>query len=183
MNSRTKFYSDLKEDYLQWLESQLRDEHVDSRKTYLGLTALMLDTPFTWSVPMDDNREADGLALRVEFAHLEHIRQPSMEHLGPCSFLEVLVALSRRLAFVAGGNPAGWAWQLLSNLELHRLPDPFTRSKQHKASEIMLVAMNRTYLPDGTGGFFPLTRPDGDQTRIELWYQMNAFIAELHPEH
>lgn len=132
---------------------------------------------------MDDNRLVDGLDLRVEFARETHIRPRTMDNLGEGSFLEVLIGLSRQLAFIAGGEAPGWAWQLLSNLELHRLSDPLTTPKQRKAEEIMRVAMERTYSPDGTGGFFPLAWPDGDQTQIELWYQMNAFVEELHPEH
>lgn len=181
--SRTSNRQDLREDYLRWLEPQLSDEAGSHGKTYWGLLNFMFDTPFTWIVPMDDNRRVDGLDLRVEFAREVHIRPSIMDRLGPGSFLEVLIGLSRHLAFTAGGEAPGWSWELLTNLELHRLPDPLTRPKQRKAKEIMCIAMERTYSPDGTGGFFPLAWPDGDQTQIELWYQMNAFIEELHPEH
>jgi hypothetical protein len=181
MSRRTN--QELREDYLQWLEPQLRGEYDNNGKSYWGLVNLMFDTPFTWSDPMDENRLVDGLDLRVEFAHETNIRPKTMENLGPGSFLEVLVGLSRRLAFIAGGNSPGWSWQLLQNLELHRMADPLTKPKQRKSEEIMRVAMERTYLPDGTGGFFPLAWPDGDQTRVELWYQMNAFVEELHPGH
>jgi len=174
---------DLREEYLHWLEPQL----TDGNRSYWGILNLMFDTPFFWdpdrSVPMDDNRLQDGLDLRVEFAREVHIRPKTMDSFGDCSFLEVLVGLSRRLAFAAGGQAPGWAWLLFSNLDLHRLSDPLTTPKQRKAEEIMRVAMERTYAPDGTGGFFPLAWPDEDQTKVELWYQMNAFIEELHPEH
>lgn len=175
--------SQLREDYLKWLEPQLRDEHGAPEKTFWGLLNLMFDTPFSWNILMDENRLAEGLELRVEFARKNHIRLPLMEKLGPGSFLEVLIGLSRQLEFHAGGQAPGWAWQLLNNLELHRLSDPLTRPKQRRAEEVMITAMARGYSPDGNGGFFPLAWPDGDQTRIELWNQMHAFIAELHPEH
>lgn len=183
MSRRTK--QELREDYLQWLEHQLRDEYGNPGKTYWGLANLMFNTPFTWiqSISMDENRLADGLNLRVEFARQVGLRPNALRTLGPCSFLEVLIGLSRRLAFAAGGEAPGWAWELMSNLELIRLSDPLTGPKQRKAEEIMRTAMERTYLPDGTGGFFPLAWPDEDQTRIELWYQMHAYIAEQHPEH
>lgn len=182
--SRRNNYPELREDYLRWLESQLRDEQASRGQTYWGLLNFMFDTPFIWSDPMDENRLVDGLGLREEFAReVAHIQSKVMARLGPGSFLEVLIGLSRRLAFNAGGEAPGWSWELLTNLELHRLSDPLTGPKQRKAEKIMQVAMGRTYSPDGTGGFFPLTRPDEDQTQIELWYQMSAFIAELHPEH
>ena len=149
-------------------------------KTYWGLLNFMFDMPFSWSVPMDDNRMADGLEIRREFAHEIHVHPKTMEKLGPCSFLEVLISLSRHLAFIAGGESPGWAWQLLGNLELHGMSDPLTRPKQRKAENIMRIAIERTYLPDGTGGFFPLAWPDTDQTQVELWYQMNYYVEELH---
>lgn len=181
MSRRSK--RELREEYLRWLEEQLTDEFSSSGKTYWGLVNRMFDTPFTYKIAMDHNRVMDGLDLRVEFAHSIRIRPPTMDALGPGSFLEVLVGLSRKLAFTAGGEASGWAWELLTNLELHRLYDPLTYAKQRKAEEIMHTVMDRTYLPDGTGGFFPLGWPDDDQTQIELWYQMHAFVGELHPEH
>lgn len=169
------------EDYLHWLESQLLDED-SARKTYGDLVKAMFAKKFLAIMAMDNNRMVDGLDLRVEFAHHEHIRPDRMSSLGPCSFIEVLVALSRRLAFNAGGQAPGWAWQLLCNTELDRLSDPLTRPKLRRADEIMDTVIYRRYFPDGTGGFFPLNHPDDDQTQIELWYQMHAYISELHPE-
>ena len=174
---------DLTEDYLRWLEPQLRDEYGNPGKTYWDLLNVMFEKEFIWVNPMDENRAVDGLDLRVEFAHEIHIRPTRMRSLGPCSFLEVLIALSRRMAFTAGGLAPGWAWHLLGNLELHRMSDPLSRPKYRKVQEIMEVAIRRTYSPDGVGGFFPLAWPEEDMTQIELWYQMNAYIGELHPEH
>lgn len=173
----------LPEDYLRWLEPQLRDEHGNPDKSYWELLKIMFERPFGFVIPLDENRLVDGLDLRVEFAHEVHIRPSAMEPLGPCTFLEVLIGLSRRLAFVAGGGAPGWAWQLMGNIDLHRMSDPVTRHKERKIQEIMTAVIDRTYLPDGRGGFFPLAWPDDDQTQVELWYQLNAYVGELHPEH
>ncbi len=174
----------LPEDYLRWLEDQLRDEQPED-KTYRDLIQVMFEREFGWvdSIPLDENRLVDGLDLRVEFAYHVHIRPDDMKPLGPCSFLEVLIALSRHLAFVAGGEAPGWAWVLLGNLELQRMSDPLNAPKRRRVEEVMEKVISRTYLPDGTGGFFPLAWSDDDQTRIELWYQLNNYVQELHPEH
>ena len=181
MSQRTS--PNLTEDYLHWLESQLRDEHGNSNKSYWELLNVMFEKEFVFVVPMDDNRIVDGLDLRVEFAHENRLRPNVLRDVRPCSFLEVLIGLSRRLAFAAGGQPPGWAWELLGNLELHRMSDPLTQPKHRKVQEIMDAAIWRTYAPDGTGGFFPLAWPEDDMTKVELWYQMNAYVEELHPEH
>lgn len=180
----------LRDEYLHWLEPQLRDEHGRPDKTYEGLLNVMFDKAFTSPIPMDENRLVDGKDLRVEFAQTVRGSNrvklnvtDALLNMAPISFLEVLIALSRRLAFTAGGEAPGWAWQLLANLELDRMWDPLTRPKHVRIREIMDKAISRTYLPDGTGGFFPLAWPDDDQTRIELWYQLNSYAEELHPEH
>lgn len=181
MTTRTK--ENPQKTYLRWLESQLRDEHVPPTKTYIELSHLMAEKEFVFVIAMDNNRIVDGLDLRTHFANEHNLRSNFREDLGPCSFLEVLIGLSRRMAFIAGGQPPGWAWQLLTNLELDRMSDPLSRRKHIKVQEIMDAVIWRTYSPDGMGGFFPLAWPDGDQTQVELWYQMNSYIEELHPEH
>jgi len=173
----------LTEDYLRWLEPQLRDEHGNPSETYWDLLNVMFEKEFRCVIDMDENRMADGMDLRVEFAHEHRMRPTRLRSLGPCSFLEVVIALSRHMAFLAGGSAPGWAWHLLGNLELQRMSDPLSRQKYKKVQEIMEVAIRRKYSPDGTGGFFPLAWPEEDMTQIELWYQLNAYIGELHPEH
>jgi len=179
---------ELKERYLRWLEPQIRDERDNPDRSYWDLVNVMFATPFGWldSIPMDENRVGDGRDLRIEFGSTTRsgsISVDILEEWGPISFLEVLIGLSRRLAFVAGGQAPGWAWQLIRNIELDRMWDPLTRPKHRKALEVMDVVINRKYAPDGTGGFFPLAWNDDDQTKIELWYQLNSFVEELHPEH
>jgi hypothetical protein len=101
----------------------------------------------------------------------------------PGSVLEVMIGLSRRLAFYAGGEPEGWAWQLLCNLDLRTFRDPLSRRKASVVAELLHSLIWRTYAPDGTGGFFPLAWPKEDQTKVELWYQMSAYVEEIHPEY
>jgi len=179
--------SALAEDYLRWLEPQLKDEFVNQGETYWDLLRIMFDKDFdkdgVWLVPNDDNRLADGLDLRTEFCYAYHIRADALRSLKPASFLEVFIGLSRRLAFIAGGTPRGWAWQFLVNLELTRMTDPLSRYKVRRVNDIMDTVIQRTYQPNGLGGFFPLSWPEEDQRQVELWYQMAAYIDEIHPEH
>ena len=141
-------------------------------------------TEFVWFIPNDDNRIDDGRALRREFLYEngthEHIGK---EDFGPCSVLEVLIGISRRLAWLAGGAAEIWAWQLLDNLDLLRMSDPLSNRNLRKVDEILETLIWRTYSPDGTGGFFPLLHPEQDQTKVEIWYQMAAYINEAHPEY
>lgn len=179
----------LSEDYLRWLAPQIRGEDDGNpNRTYEGLLTIMDEKEFVWRIPYDDNRIGDGLGLRVEFCYEQNIpKQSTGQFLNtqvpvpPCSFLEVLIALSRRLAFAAGGSADGWAWVLMNNLELHRITDPVGRGKARRANDILDTCIWRGYAPNGVGGFFPLTRPIEDQRQVEIWYQMAAYIDE-YPE-
>lgn len=56
--------------------------------------------------------------------------------------------------------------------------DPLTVRNERKIDDTIETLMFRTYGPDGKGGFFPLSHPKEDQTKIEIWYQMSAYINE-----
>lgn len=171
----------LAEDYLRWLAPQIREAEDAPDKEFWGLLKLMRDKEFFEVVKYDDNRIEDGFDIRREFLREVGV-SPFDVRMGPCSFLEVLIGLSRRLAFAAAGTAPGWAWTLVSNLELHKMSDPLSAYKRRKANDILEACIFRTYQPDGQGGFFPLGWPSEDQRQVELWYQMSAYISELHPE-
>jgi hypothetical protein len=168
----------LGEAYFHWLVEQVREEG-HQRKTYWDLLKIMHTAEFVWLVPNDDNRISDGLDLRTEFLNEQEERESTVD--GPCSVLEVMVGLSRRVAFLAGGNAEGWAWQLMCNLELHKHHDPLRRPRT--VTQILHALVWRLYDPDGSGGFFPLGFPKQDQRKVEIWYQMAEYVQEIHPEY
>ncbi len=137
---------------------------------------------FIWLIPNDDNRIADGHELRIEFCRIQHINSNFLTGLGSITFLEVLIGLSKRLSFIIGGNSTGWAWQLVINLKLENMYDTLSRSKIRQVNDILDDVIWRTYHTNGVGGFFPLIRPNDDQTQVELWYQMAAYIDEMRVE-
>lgn len=173
----------LKKDYIDWLGGELTRESRYPDRSYWDLIYKMFHTEFTWSVDMDDNRLADGMELRDEFAEIHGISRRSTDAFGPCSFIEVLIGLSRRLAFVAGGTAPRWAWELLVNLRLERMWDHLSRSKMQTVEHILNTTIQREYESNGVGGFFPLAWPNQDQRQVELWYQLNAYVDELHRGH
>lgn len=165
--------------YLGWLKGFIA---VENGRSYDGLWDLLLGTEWVWLIPNDDNRIADGLDIRKDFfmeSGLQYITPAEY----PCSVLEVIIGLSRRLEFQAGGSAPGWAWQIVCNLELHKLQDPFGPRKAARAQEILQRLIYRNYNPDGVGGFFPLAWPDEDQRKVEVWYQLAAYVEEIHPEY
>lgn len=167
------------EAYLPWLASQVYNKvRADNSKTYHGLFELLHDKEFVWIVPNDDNRLEDALDVRNEY--FGSGRGPHLD-VG-ISVLEVVVGLSRRMVFIAGGAAPYWAWDLLDNLGLLRYNDPVGPIKSERIDAILEDLIWRNYEPDGRGGFFPLNDPKEDQTKVELWYQMQAYIDEMYEQ-
>jgi hypothetical protein len=161
-------------DYYDWLVSQIE---IPNGKNYYDLFERMHNIEFVWTVPNDDNRVQDGLDLRTEFING---RTDMLSLPNAATMLEILVSLSRRVAFTAGGEPEQWAWKLLKNLRLHKKSDPLTDEKLHHVDDILDAVIWRTYERDGRGGFFPLNHPEDDQTKVEIWYQMNTYVIEMN---
>jgi hypothetical protein len=163
-------------DYYEWLISQIA---VPNNKSYNDLFERMHNSEFVWTVPRDDNRVQDGLDLRGQYLN-EFGRRGSRLNLGGVTLLEILISLSRRVAFTAGGNEREWAWRLLENLHLNKASDPLIGKKAERVEETLYALVWRTYQWDGQGGFFPLKHAVEDQTKVEIWYQMNAYVIEMH---
>jgi hypothetical protein len=136
----------------------------------------MHETEFVWFIPNDNNRLMDANALRKEFLNgkIRVFRYP-------ISVLEVLIALSRRAAWNGSGQAGDWAWKLIQHLHLQRSSDPLTGRKLKRVDDILYKLIWRTYEPNGEGGFFPLREPKEDQTKLEIWHQMSAYIIENWP--
>lgn len=170
----------LDELYLQWLYGNVANINQKSRRrTYWNLFRALYTIEFTWFVPNDDARVEDGRALRLEFMQELEIPEvdPDWMDLG-CSFLELLIGLSRRLAFETDSLAVDWFWHLIANMELSEYNDS-TRFSKNEIEHITTRISERTYERDGYGGLFPLRRPRKDQRKVELWYQMNAYVLEL----
>jgi len=171
-------------EYFGWLTSQIA---VENSKSYNELFERMHNLEFVWTVPNDDNRVQDGLELRHEFLttvihRTENPLAADLQFNKGASILEVLVALSRRVAWIAGGDAQHWAWNLIENLRLERSFDPLTKGKRNRIENVLHNLVWRTYDWNGAGGFFPLNEPGEDQTKVEVWYQMNAFVNEIDEE-
>ena len=161
--------------YFDWLIKQI---DVPKGKEYDKLFEQMHNIEFVWTVPNDDNRIQEGEELRHEFISAREFGGTLNLH--KATFLEVLVALSRRVAFLAGGTPEQWAWKLVKNINLHndRFADPLDLEYPDQIVDRIHTVIWRNYREDGRGGFFPLKEPIEDQTKIEIWAQMNAYVNE-----
>lgn len=174
----------LDEQYFKWLYHQVSSIRLKNpSRTYWSLLRHLYTKEYVWLIPNDDNRVEDGRDLRYEFIDECHV-DANRDWLGiGCSVLEMLIGLSRRLAFEDEGESRDWFWHILGNVDLRRINDRFY--DEQREEKIIKVINNtidriiwRTYNEDGNGGLFPLRHPTEDQRDVELWYQMSAYLLE-----
>jgi hypothetical protein len=173
----------LDELYFVWLYGQVADpEETRKSRTYWGLLRQLYTKEFAWYVPNDDNRAEDGKELRIDFARESDyydyagVLDPMWESIG-CSMLELLIGLSRRLAFQGGGESRDWFWRLIKNIGLHVHTD-LRKFPRVDVDEKLDGIIWRKYEYNGHGGLFPLREPYADQREIELWYQLQAYVIQ-----
>lgn len=169
--------------YLEWLYSQVGIvQNRNPARSHWKLLRQLYTREFTWFVPNDDNRIEDGKELRSEFL-LETGYQLDDPYghwfsLG-CSMLEMLIGLSRRVAFESDRSPGEWFWRLMHNLELdHVTDDIYEISIEEEVEEILDRVIFRQYEYNGQGGLFPLRNAHQDQRAVEVWYQLQAYLLE-----
>lgn len=168
----------LDDQYLIWLYGQVAEVKTrKSSRTFWNLFRQMFSTEFAWFVPNDDNRVEDGRELRREWAtNTKTDIDSNWLSLG-CSFLELLVGLSRRLAFETDGDAAHWFWHLINNLGLLGCNDR-SGFRTEDVDDITSAVIWRTYDSNGNGGLFPLQHTTNDQRRVEIWYQLSEYLLQ-----
>ena len=169
--------------YLRWLYSLISPMTIKNpARTYWSFAKQLYTKEFVWFIPNDDNRLADGIALRAEFFSDYDITDvDEIWHGLGCSMLEMFVGLSRRLAFLLDCSAQEAFWKLIENLGSIDCSDRAYEERPEIAIEIDRILDTiiwRTYAYDGVGGLFPLRNPQQDQTKVEIWYQMGYWVME-----
>lgn len=171
----------LDEVYLDWLIARVTSPRQRrSVRTFNHLLKQLHDKEFFWLVANDDNRMLDGLELRNVF--LAETRTTIGEDddewaSAGCSVLELLIGLAQRLSDLDGQDRYFWFWHMIENLGLAHFND-FIPYDWEDVDEAISAVIYRTYARNGEGGLFPLEHPKQDQRKVELWYQMNAYLLE-----
>lgn len=170
----------LDERYLNWLYGQVADVKKRHGREFQCLVHQLHQTIFVAFVPHDENRIADAKDLRYEYLSEHEDEQGAREWTrAPCTMFELLIVLSRLLAFEMDDEVAPWFWHLIEVLDLEQFDDEEYDDHAHEVIEAALMRVIwRTYSADGRGGLFPLRDPVKNQKEVELWYQLNAYLLE-----
>lgn len=178
----------LQEEYFHWIYLLVANPNYAN---YSTLLRYLHTIDFTYTIPMDSNREGDGINLRYRFGdetnHSERIISRYLDH-HPCSILEMMAALALRCDetiaydFSVGSRTGLWFWSMIENLGLGDMTDD--SFNQNIVDTCIEDFLNRDYAPNGAGGLFTVNHPMHDMRAVEIWYQMNWYMDEyLKGEH
>ena len=172
------------ERYFQWLAGLVADGH--KKIKYGCLLRKLYNKEFYWVVPMDENRAEDGKELRWLFeVSVDDVNDIS-ELDGPCSVLEMLIALARRWRMdltSKDGSEKGFElyfWLMIKNLGLDKCTDK--KFDESFVDEKLHIWLDREYSADGKGGLFPLKtytkNEEKGQNTKDIWYQLQSYLAD-----
>lgn len=173
----------LNDEYFDWMYGLVCG---DQRLSYRRLLRYLHERVFTYTIPMDGNREADGINLRYRFAYeFDYDRPMIATYLDdkPCSILEMMVALAVRceehiMSDPEFGDRTGrWFFTMIDNLGIGYMDD--TRFDARYADVVIDIWLNHDYEPDGKGGLFTVEEPIRDLRTVDIWYQMCWYLNTI----
>jgi hypothetical protein len=107
-----------------------------------------------------------------------------MEELdGPCSVLEMMIALAIRCEEnimddpLIGDRTRQWFWSMISSLGLSGMTD--TRFDNKSVDRVLETFLDRDYKPNGEGGLFTIKRCEKDLRKVEIWYQLLWYLDTI----
>jgi len=174
----------LEQQYFDWLYKTVCEGRYSKERTYRKLFTALHDIDFTYIIPNDSNRADDGKQLRRRFA-IDILNDEEAEHkiLGPCSVLEMMIALAIRCETIMddpeyGDRTKQWFWQMITNLELGGLHDD--SFDIHYVESTIARFLNRDIEPDGRGGLFIVKNCEQDLRDMEIWNQLMRWLDNVY---
>ncbi len=176
----------LSDEYFEWMYHLVCDDGYSKKLSYRKLLEFLNEVEFYYILPMDGNREEDGINLRYRFGYEMGYDDPLIATYldnRPCSVLEMMVALSLRCEENIMDDPdlgdriGQWFWGMVVSLGLGGMHDD--RFDPLKASHILHRFLERNYEADGEGGLFTIPGCKHDLRQVEIWYQMCWYLNDI----
>lgn len=177
------FKDRINNEYFEWMYNLVCDGRYCNETSYRKLLMRLHSTEFIFIIPMDENRAVDGVSLRYRFA-LSQEQEELADYIdGPCSVLEMMVALATRCEeslmddLEIGERTGQWFWNMITSLGLGSESD--TRFDRRYVEDVVEHFLYREYEPDGRGGLFTIKNCRRDLREIEIWLQMNEYLKSI----
>ena len=170
-------------DYFNWMYNLVCRNRYSKNISFKKLFSYLNDTKFTYSIRMDLNRAKDGTELRRRYANEFKIANIYDRICGPCSVLEMMIALAIRCEETImddenfGDRTDQWFWDMMKNLGLGHMDDD--EFDEEYVSDVITRFLNRDYEPDGRGGLFFVRNCDIELRDVEIWIQMLWYLDNI----
>lgn len=171
-------------DYFEWIYNLVCGERFSEKLSYKKLLMHLHNTNFIYLIPKDGNRAQDGIDLRYRFAYEYTDIEDADSYLkGPCSVLEMMVALAVRCEETIMDDPTKgdrtgqWFWNMIVSLGFGGMSDD--RYDRFFVDKTLDRFLSRKYEPNGKGGLFTIRNPKRDMRRIEIWYQLCDYLNSI----
>lgn len=170
-------------DYFDWMYNLVCRNRYSKNISFKKVFSYLNDTKFTYSIKMDLNRAKDGTELRRRYANEFKIANIYDRICGPCSVLEMMIALAIRCEETImddenfGDRTDQWFWEMMKNLGLGHMDDD--EFDEEYVSDVITRFLNRDYEPDGRGGLFFVRNCDIDLRDVEIWIQMLWYLDNI----
>ena len=170
-------------DYFDWMYNLVCRNRYSKNISFKKVFSYLNDTKFTYSIRMDLNRAKDGTELRRRYANEFKIANIYDRICGPCSVLEMMIALAIRCEETImddenfGDRTDQWFWDMMKNLGLGHMDDD--EFDEEYVSDVITRFLNRDYEPDGRGGLFFVRNRDIDLRDVEIWIQMLWYLDNI----
>lgn len=175
---------DIRADYFAWLYDVACGNRYAPEISFRELLSHLHGINFVWDIPNDGNRARDGISLRRRFAmmqpHEDLVSAVEDMLTGPCSVLEMMVALAIRCEedimddTAYGDRTRQWFWNMMVSLGLGSMTDD--RFDKRAANDIIERFLNREYEPNGRGGLFTVRNAPVDLRTVEIFVQQNHYL-------
>ena len=168
-------------DYFDWLCGIVCANRYADGISFRKLLGILHSIDFEYIIPRDSNRAEDGMNLRYRFAYDYHGVEDAERYLpGPCSVLEMMVALAIRCEEDIMDDPrygdrtGQWFWGMIVSLGLGGMMD--TRINEDLVRSTIDRFLDRKYERNGKGGLFTIRSTSKDLRKIEIWTQMLWYL-------
>lgn len=179
--------TNIREDYFEWLLNTACGNLYAKQISFRKLLTHLHTVEFQYVILRDRNRAEDGISLRRRYIlvnNLDYMYDQVISALhGPCSILEMMVALALRCEEDTMDDPSigdrsrQWFWGMVRSLGLSGMTD--MNYDGAFVDEVLIRFIRREYEPDGRGGLFTIRNCPYDLREFEIWYQLNWYLDTI----
>ena len=173
----------IKEEYFSWMSDLVCGARFSEETSFDMLLRHLHTREFVPAHPKDKSRAKDGADLRYRFALYHNLLDIKSYLDGPCSILEMMIALAIKCEEETMSDPrfgdrtGQWFWDMIKSLDLKTMTDG--RYDSRYVDYVIDRFLNLGYDSNGRGGLFTIRNYPDDIRDLEIWYQLCEYLNRI----